>query len=52
MARERGHELVGEYIDHESGRKGVTRKRFDALFTDGEIDPDRQVDAGSGKRNP
>jgi DNA invertase Pin-like site-specific DNA recombinase len=30
-----GHELVGEYVEHESGRKGVnSRKRFAALFED------------------
>ncbi|HEY2533807.1 MAG TPA: recombinase family protein [Xanthobacteraceae bacterium] len=30
-----GHEIVGEYIDRESGRKGVDgRKRFQALFAD------------------
>jgi DNA invertase Pin-like site-specific DNA recombinase len=30
-----GHELVGQYVDHESGRKGVNgRKQFAALFDD------------------
>ncbi len=30
-----GHELAGEYIDHESGRNGTNkRKRFAALFED------------------
>src|SRR6266699_3042561 len=30
-----GHELVHEYVDHESGRKGAKdRKRFAALFED------------------
>jgi DNA invertase Pin-like site-specific DNA recombinase len=33
-----GHELVAEYIDHESGRKGINgpngRKQFAALFED------------------
>jgi DNA invertase Pin-like site-specific DNA recombinase len=30
-----GHEIAGEYIDHESGRKGIKdRKRFAALFED------------------
>jgi DNA invertase Pin-like site-specific DNA recombinase len=30
-----GHEIVGEYIDKESGRKGVNgRKRFAAMFED------------------
>jgi DNA invertase Pin-like site-specific DNA recombinase len=30
-----GHELVHEYVDHESGRKGVNgRKQFAALFED------------------
>src|SRR6266567_5640205 len=30
-----GHELVHEYVDHESGRKGAKdRKRFAALFDD------------------
>jgi DNA invertase Pin-like site-specific DNA recombinase len=30
-----GYEIVGEYIDHESGRKGADRrKRFAALFED------------------
>src|SRR5712675_1141147 len=30
-----GHELVHEYIDHESGRKGIKdRKQFAALFED------------------
>ena len=30
-----GHELVHEYVDHESGRKGVnSRKQFAALFED------------------
>jgi DNA invertase Pin-like site-specific DNA recombinase len=30
-----GHEIVGEYVDHETGRKGADRrKRFAALFDD------------------
>src|SRR6516162_3349500 len=30
-----GHELVHEYVDHESGRKGTKdRKQFAALFED------------------
>ena len=30
-----GHELIREYVDHESGRKGVNgRKQFAALFED------------------
>jgi DNA invertase Pin-like site-specific DNA recombinase len=30
-----GHEIIGEYIDHESGRKGSDkRKQFAALFED------------------
>lgn len=30
-----GHEIVGEYVDHESGRKSTDkRKRFAALFED------------------
>ncbi len=30
-----GHEIVGHYIDHESGRKGTDkRKEFAALFVD------------------
>jgi DNA invertase Pin-like site-specific DNA recombinase len=30
-----GHEIAGEYVDHESGRKGADkRKQFAALFED------------------
>jgi DNA invertase Pin-like site-specific DNA recombinase len=33
--RHAGHEIVGEYVDHVSGRKGAgKRKQFDALFAD------------------
>ena len=33
--RDSGHQIVGEYIEHESGRKGVERRRqFAAVFED------------------